>query len=195
VITSSWATELNSATITSRESAATNTTSCNGQAGTSLELTGQNSQCISRYGIEDMAGNAWEWTNERSLDASGYVAGGALSEEEFKIDVTNKDLDDFLFNHYTSPTLLKDTTCISIPMRMPVSISGLCPDGSYNPADLPGGGAATLYNSYYFPPGAGARYLLAGGTFGASGHSSVYTLAWVPFNFANAAARCAIRVD
>lgn len=194
IAASSWPSSLPATQITSREGGATNTTNCNGQSGTSIEITGNNSSCASRYGIEDMAGNAWEWTNERILNRNGFTPGGSIPEEDFKLDVDNDDFDNFDFSSITQETLLKDSTCISIPMRFPTATSS-CSEGSLNPINLPDGGASSLYNATYIPPTTGAQYLIAGGSFGSTGRSSVYTMGWVPSNFKQAAARCAIRVD
>jgi hypothetical protein len=191
VAASSWESSLSHATILSRETTGTTaSSSCNGPSGTALEKTGFNTNCVSRYGIMDMAGNGWEWTNERILDGRGFVSGGAIPESNFKLDIDNDDLDGVSFQAFDSNNFMFNLNCISVPLRLPLSNSASCSDGAFAPHNLPSGGAAGLYNSYYYAPQmTGAMFLLAGGGFGST-NASVYTSAWLPFNFANGGARC-----
>ena len=55
----------------------------------SIQVTGSSLNCVSRWGVHDMVGNAWEWANSQTVDESGvpitaklggaYYSGGGDS--------------------------------------------------------------------------------------------------------------------
>lgn len=51
----------------------------------SLALVGTHRAGASQYGIQDLAGNVWEWTSSDSVGGGTVIRGGSLIDEPLKI--------------------------------------------------------------------------------------------------------------
>ena len=73
-------------------------------AGTKAFYSGSatsTTNCVSRYGIQDLVGNVWEWTSDQlgSCSAGGNTCVGVTSA----LDTGNTDMNGFPFDSVTSP--------------------------------------------------------------------------------------------
>src|SRR5690606_19665850 len=85
---SSWPASLSSLQIESLKSGSTASDLCNGN-GSNVEMIGNNADCVSLYGIYDMAGNAWELVSDRLNSRVG------VSQDDMRLDKNNKDMDGY----------------------------------------------------------------------------------------------------
>ena len=182
----SWPAHLTDTQITNKESANSSTTECNGN-GSSLENTGNNINCLSRYGIENAAGNAWEWVSDRVLDGKG------MTTPSNKLDPSNTDFDNINFSSIESG-LIETLACFNkiIGIPRPMDASSLCPADTIEVMSEP---TITFRNDYYWGTGStGARLPIVGGGFTPTTNSGIYSLAWVDFSFNSAGVRCGFSV-
>lgn len=182
----SWPSNLTDTQITNKEGANTNTTECNGN-GSALENTGNNTNCRSKYGIENAAGNVWEWVSDRILDGKGMI------NPDNKLDPTNKDFDNVEFGDIDNG-LIETLDCynkiIGIPRTM--NASSLCPADTIEVMSEP---IITFRNDHYWGSGkTGAKLPIVGGSYTSNTNSGIYSLAWVDFSFNSAGARCGFSV-
>ncbi len=186
-LASAWADNLSALDIQDRQGGATASDFCNGN-GSSLEATGSNLSCVSRFGISDAAGNAWEWVSDR------VNSGVGLSGSEHKLDPNNTDLDGRSLLDIGN-RFLTTTECFSPFLGLPIPrVGASCPNGSLETSTTP---LPLLANGYFLaPPTNGAAFPIVGGSFNsATTYPSIATTAFMVATFAGAGARCGFTVD
>lgn len=88
------------------------------------------SQCVSRYGAQDMAGNVWEISSDLATCDGTTCTGvsGALNT----VDSTNDDMSGVLFDDIQGPTTSKnisDTGLIQLPLGILINSTSFTGDG------------------------------------------------------------------
>ncbi len=184
-VASYWPANLTPTQILNKENGSTPSSDCNGN-GTGYESTGTNLNCLSRFGIENMAGNAWEWVSDRTQDGIGITDSG------LRLDPDNTDLDGIDFTTYTNNTF-SSYACFSEIFGLPFPIQGGGACGDYLTSSTYG--TANFHNDYIFAPGAsGLRVMLSGGGFSSAQYPGRLTVGFFS-GFMKGAARCGFGVN
>jgi hypothetical protein len=155
-VAAAWPSTLTNADRENRETGAIANACVNTE--TTVQNTGSRSLCVSRYGIHDIVGNAWEWASDRTN--SGTIVATSLDPEN-----TGP-----LGTVVSGPTRGAYTSlqCFMPAMGMATIASGsVC---RYDGISVATFGTTRLTGDYFFPPpsggGAGVR---GGGGVGYSG--------------------------
>ena len=166
-----WPSTMTNADIVTVESGTSSTVNCNASGFT--EATGTNTNCVSTFGLENMAGNEWEWVSDRVLNGVG------ITDDTLRIDANNKDLDNIDIG-YTLTGSMFSQECFSIPMSLPFSKdSGVC-QGTRTTTGL---GESYFHNNTFFSPGTnGLKGPVAGGSSYTAGTSGIFTTYWTNVN-------------
>jgi hypothetical protein len=185
--TASWPSGLTDAQITTTEEGILNSAECNGNSS-QLDEAGNNTNCSSRYGSENHAGNAWEWVSDRVFNGTG------VSLNSQRLIQSNTDLDGVNFGSLGTQ-LVETLPCLNLVTGLVENYSSgvTCPSSSVNLA-----AQTTVYshNDYHISPGpAGGRQLLVGGSFQPTSNSGLFTNAWVSSTFNGGGVRCGIQVS
>jgi hypothetical protein len=179
-----WPITLTDSEIQGIESGTTGSAECNGN-GSAVEPTGQNDQCVSFFGIENMAGNAWEFVSDRIYNGFG------VSDDSLKLDPGNDDLNDVDFTRHTNK-YVDDYPCFTPVWGMPFFEPSGAGCGNYN--SVSSMGSAAFHDNYFFAPGtSGLQIGAMGGGFSTNQYSGRLTTGWLPATF-KAAARCGFGV-
>jgi len=189
VAASAWPTTLSNSDRENIETGAVSGGCANTQ--TTIQTTGTRSLCVSRYGVYDIVGNAWEWASDRTSSGVGVST---------TLDAGNTSIVGFSLSgsgagSYTSQA------CLNFPLGLAKPISGgSCVDSSTPVTTI---GTDKLTGDYFWPPvGSGGRGIRSGGGVGASGDpfgakSGRWTVDWyIPVQSANnyTGARCGFSV-
>jgi len=146
---------------------------CNTSAA-NVEDVGNNSSCISHFGIYNLVGNSWEFTSDRLSNAAG------VTTDESKLYPENDHMDTLDFS--TIATSSVDTTdCTSVVLGHPVpKVSGSCPEGSKVSSAL-----GIVEDNFWNPSSFSASFAvpLVGGSYENATFAGRYTTAWVPTSY------------
>lgn len=187
MLSASWPSSLSDSAIAAVEQGAFAGTDCNGNSST-LEMTGNNPTCRSRYGTEDHAGNAWEWVSDRVFNGVGVTL------DTQRLILSNRDLDGVdlttLSNQFVeNQPCLSRTTGFVLPF-----VSGTtCPADT---VDLSGQPVIFSRGDYAWAPStSGGRLAVVGGSFLSTSYSGLYTTFWAESSFSGASVRCGIQLS
>jgi hypothetical protein len=186
LLASAWPASLDNSDINNLEEGNLGTSNCNG-LGTTIESTGNNEDCASRFGAEDMVGNSWEWVSDRVFNGIG------VSNSNEKIDVDNNDINGVSVATITTDSF-KNYLCYSPAVGLPIAFTnGSCPTATYELA------SSSIFsptvdeffqNDYYYQVGTGLRMAAVGG--GYNQYPGRYTLSWL--STISTGARCAAQI-
>ncbi|MFY7992964.1 MAG: choice-of-anchor D domain-containing protein [Bacteriovoracaceae bacterium] len=185
LIASRWNPSFNNSTIESYENGITSSSNCNNNG--TLEFSGNNSACVSHFGLMDMFGNAWEWVADRMVNGMTASAIGRL------VDID--DYENINFSTIETQQAVSGFKCLAPALGMPVpkNIFNACDTGLIDISATP---VDNYRNDYFFSPAGGAQALVVGGSHSPDNlaNAGFYTSAWVSPSF-TAGARCAFEIS
>jgi hypothetical protein len=186
-VASLWSDGLSDVDIMNKEDGNTGSLNCNNTS--TIELTGANTNCVSRFGIMDLVGNAAEWLRDRMVGASGNIGvNGKLVSTDDYLDSVN------LVSFAGQANFLSSYTCYSQLLGMPVPDNGLseCTGGNRLVSELPN---TLTTRSRLVSPNPATSAAVAGGSYRSSDdhESSRYSVIWA-LPGSSYGARCSIVV-
>lgn len=168
----SWSASLTDATIEQTETASSTTLKCNG-SGSAAELTGNNTECVSRYGIFDMIGNVYEWQSDRIISKTG------VTDPSQRIVSTNTDMDDILVSGVASSMIDQGPCFVPALGLLIAKVGPTCAPDEIDPTTIP----TKFHSDYYLAPSSSSLMgMFSGGSYNASATgvpiSGLYMTGW-----------------
>jgi hypothetical protein len=199
-ISSTWNPADTDAAIITRESGSTSSNYCNGANGAIVEKTGNNPLCKSLLGIEDAAGNEYEWVSDRIVNGVGITDQMNIDfGTELRLDPENKDLAGIDFNSLipsTPPTLLmKNAACFTVPLGLSIPLNPST-ETCLNARVTSSLGTSYLHdNTYAIAPNySDMKGLASGGAAYINGSSGIFSSYWLATTTA-IGSRCTIKLN